>query len=278
MSHPARPALTLAGIALAMLAGVALGSAPAAAADCLLVTDAQTRTVLAQSGGACVARQSPFSTFKIAISLMGYDAGLLQSATAPVLETAPGLADWNAAWRGPQTPQSWMRLSVVWFSQVLTRRLGAERFAAYVHDFRYGNESVGGVTGAPDALTSAWLASSLAISPREQVDFLRRMLGGQLPVSAQAVTKTIALLKQDEAPAGWSLFGKTGSGSARRPDGTVDAHRPMGWFVGWAEKGGRTLIFARFTGLDMPSAEPLGLVARRQALVALEPVLRAHTP
>ncbi len=271
-----RPASWLAGIALGLvLAGLIGGVRPAAAAECLLVTDAQTRTVVAQSG-ACMARHSPFSTFKIAISLMAFDAGLLESAALPVLETEPGLADWNAAWRGPQTPQSWMTHSVAWFSQVLTRRLGPERFAAYVKDFRYGNENVGGVKGAEDGLISAWLGSSLVISPREQVDFLRRMLAGDLPVSRHAVDQTRALLKAQETPLGWTLFGKTGAGYARRPDGTLDKSRPMGWFVGWVEKDGRTLIFARFTALDIPSAEPLGQVARRQLLAALAPVLSAQ--
>ncbi len=274
---PRHPASRLAGITLGLLlAGLLLGARPAAAAECLLVTDAQTRTVVAQSG-ACMARYSPFSTFKIAIALMAFDAGLLQSATLPVLETEPGLADWNPAWRGPQTPQSWMTRSVAWFSQVLTRRLGPERFAAYVHAFRYGNENVGGVKGAEDGLITAWLSSSLVISPREQVDFLRRMLAGDLPVSARAVEQTRTLLQAQETPLGWTLFGKTGTGYARRPDGTLDKSRPMGWFVGWVEKEGRTLIFARFSALDIPSAELLGVVARRQMLAALEPILRAQS-
>lgn len=273
-----RPASWLAGIAFGLvLAGLMAGVRPAAAAECLLVTDAQSRKVVAQSG-ACMARYAPFSTFKIAISLMAFDAGLLQSATMPVLETEPGLADWNEAWRGPQTPQSWMTRSVVWFSQVLTRQLGSERFAAYVHAFRYGNENVSGVKGAEDGLTSAWLGAALVISPREQVDFLRRMLAGDLPVSRRAVEQTRNLLKAEETPLGWSLFGKTGGGYARRPDGTLDRSRPLGWFVGWVEKEGRTLVFARFTALDIPAEAPLGPAARRQLLAALEPVLRAQAP
>ena len=77
---------------------------------------------------------------------------------------------------------------------------------------------------------------------------------------------------------GWLLFGKTGSGYARLEDGTLDRSRPFGWFVGFARKDGHTVVFARFTSLDMASPESLGLVARRQVVGALPPVLSAIRP
>ena len=50
---------------------------------CTLVADADTGQSLVHSGPACAERVTPASTFKIAISLMGYDAGILQDESRP---------------------------------------------------------------------------------------------------------------------------------------------------------------------------------------------------
>lgn len=264
-----------AALAAALACGLAAAlpqSRAQAAEDCLLVTELDSGRVLAKQG-LCASRHSPASTFKIPLALMGFDAGLLKDPRSPVLVTEPGLQEATGARAGPQTPESWMRLSVVWFSQVLARKLGAERFAAYVRAFGYGNGNVSGDPGRDDGFTRAWLSSSLRISPREQVDFLRRMLKGELPVPPRAITETLRLIAQDAQPAGWQLYGKTGSGELRGADGASDPSRPFGWFVGAAQKEGRTVVFARFIALDTPAAEPLGLIARTQALKALGTLL-----
>ena len=261
----------------ALLAGLLFGvAAPAfAGEECLLVTELKVGRVAAKQG-LCATRHSPASTFKIPLSLMGFDAGILKSPSDPVWSTEPGLAEWNETWIGPKTPESWMRQSVVWYSQLLTRRLGAEKLKDYVHRFVYGNENLSGNPGKDDGLTNAWLSSSLQISPREQVDFLRKMLKGDLPVSLTAVDQTITLLKLPERPAGWDLYGKTGSGYMPTSAGTLDRSRPFGWFVGWAEKDGQTFVFVRYLSQDFASNESLGFVARRQTITALEPILQAQ--
>ena len=86
------------------------------------------------------------------------------------------------------------------------------------------------------------------------------------------------LMAIEEEPAGWLAYGKTGSGYGRFPDGSIDRSRPFGWFVGFAKKGGHTAVFVRYTSLDMAAPESLGLVARRQTLAALVPILSAQAP
>lgn len=267
-------------VALGLLAfaGVLGFSRPALAAeDCFLAAELETGKVLAKQG-LCAARHPPQSTFKVPLALMGYDAGILKSETQPVFTPPPDADTERPQTRGPQTPASWMKHSVVWYSQVLARQLGAERIASYLKGFAYGNENSGGVKADAEPLTRFWLSSSLRISPREQIDFLRRMLKGELPVSPDAVSQTLRLMVQEEQPSGWLLFGKTGSGYARLEDGTLDRSRPFGWFVGFARKEGHTVVFARFTSLDIASPESLGLVARRQVVGALPPVLAAVLP
>lgn len=256
--------------ALALVAGTA--GAARAVEDCFLVTDVESGRVLAKQG-LCATRHTPASTFKIALALMGFDAGILKGPDAPVLEPGPDADTSRPATRGPQTPQSWIRNSVVWYSQDLVRTLGAERVQHYLDAFTYGSQNMSGVKDGPEPLTHFWLSSSLRISPREQVDFLRRMLKGQLPVVPSAVDRTMVLLAYPDQPAGWTLFGKTGAGFLPDASGKSDRNRPIGWFVGWAQKNGHTIVFARFSALDRAVDEPLSYIVRRQAIASLATVL-----
>lgn len=54
---------------------------------CTLVADAATGRPIVREGQ-CGERVTPASTFKIALSLMGYDAGVLRDAHAPTLAFA----------------------------------------------------------------------------------------------------------------------------------------------------------------------------------------------
>ncbi|MCO5164704.1 MAG: class D beta-lactamase [Mesorhizobium sp.] len=207
--------------------------------------------------GACDERMSAASTFKIPISLMGFDSGILTASDQPEWQFHDGYVDWNPAWRLPTTPERWMRLSVVWFSQEITKQIGHERFANYVEDFDYGNKDLAGDAGEANGLTNAWLSSSLQISPAEQVRFLTRMVEGDLPVKPAAVEETTKLLELDEQPNGWQIFGKTGAGMPFGDDGNLLQGQPFGWYVGWAEKGNRKIAFARLVRFsERPETTP----------------------
>lgn len=227
---------------------------------CTLVIDAASgKNVLRK--GACDTRMAPASTFKAVISLMGFDAGVLASPTAPELPFHTGYADWQPEWRQHIGPTKWMQLSVVWYSQQITQRLGAERFRAYVEAFDYGNRDVSGDPGMDNGLTRAWLSSSLQISPTEQVDFLRRMLRDQLPVKPDAVSYTAVIMDQG-FKGDWHVFGKTGTGMPRDDKGALIRSQAFGWYIGWAELGERRVIFARLIQDEARQTEPAGLRAR----------------
>jgi beta-lactamase class D len=76
---------------------------------------------------------------------------------------------------------------------------------------------------------------------------------------------------------GWHIRGKTGTGFHRRADGTSDQDRPVGWFVGWATREGRTLVFARLLEDDRQERVRAGLRAR-DALLADWAALMTATP
>lgn len=234
-----------------------------------LVQDWASGRVLHRSG-ACTTRFSPCSTFKIPLGLMGFDAGVLRDAHDPAWDYDPAVHQASRAVDKQRTdPMSWEANSVVWFSQALTRRLGEAQFKGYVDAFGYGNRDVRGNPGKRDGLTQSWLMSSLAISPDEQVAFLRRMLAHKL-VSPRAHSLTEAITPAFAGSGGWRVHGKTGSGWLKDGGGRVDRTRPLGWFVGWADKGPRRVLFARVeAGTALPNGAPGGPVTRDALLRAI---------
>ncbi|MDQ1185536.1 beta-lactamase class D [Agrobacterium larrymoorei] len=237
---------------------------------CTVVLDAESGTVLHRDG-TCDKAFAPQSSFKIPLAVMGYDAGILKDATNP---------RWNykTEWKRPKREQKsvdptiWERDSIVWYSQEITRRLGKAKFADYVQRFSYGNADVRGVAGQTDGLTESWLMSSLKISGDQQVDFVRRFVTGKLPVSKEAIAKTEAVIPLFSAADGWQVHGKTGSGRMRTKANTYDGDWWLGWFVGWAQKGERKVVFASLKIEDWKSQEPISF-ATRDALIADLPKL-----
>jgi beta-lactamase class D/beta-lactamase regulating signal transducer with metallopeptidase domain len=212
--------------------------------SCTELVDAASGTRLAHEGQ-CDERVTPASTFNIVVSLMGYDSGILVDEHTPALPFKPGYADWNASWRATTDPTSWIENSVVWYAQQVTASLGAPRFERYVQQFNYGNQDVSGDAGKNNGLALSWISSSLKISPVEQATFLRNLVNRKLPVSAKAYDMTSRIMLTQTLPNGWKVFGKTGTANPVLPSGKDDETRQYGWYVGWAKKGERTVVFAR---------------------------------
>jgi beta-lactamase class D len=248
-------------------------SAAAHAQVCTALTDAITGKVLKQEG-ACEQRVTPASTFKIALALMGYDSGYLTDEHLPALPFKEGYADWIPSWRATTDPSSWIKNSVVWYSQLLTEWLGAQRLRHYVTVFAYGNQDLSGDRGQDNGLTRAWLTSSLQISPLEELEFLHRVLTRQLPVSARAYDMTGRITAVGTIE-GWEVHGKSGSGFRQGADGTPDRTRQVGWFVGWASRGTRVVAFARCLQDDTQESASAAKRARESLMQDLPGILAA---
>ena len=229
---------------LAFTLAVLCGNAAANEAACLLIADLREGTIVHLEGQECDERIGPASTFKLTLSIMGYDAGILIDPETPAWPYDPSYEAVRQAERVTTTPRSWMADSVIWYSREVVRRLGAERFAAYTAALDYGNADVSGDPGANNGMTHSWLNRSLLISPREQADFVRRLVLGRLPVADASARKAMEATPEfDAGGGGWRLRGKTGTGYIREADGQL-GRRQFGWFVGWASDGHRTLVFA----------------------------------
>jgi beta-lactamase class D OXA-29 len=183
-------------------------------------------------------RVSPCSTFKIVLSLIGFDTGFLKNEQEPLLAYKQ---EYNAPlvqWQQDQNPTTWIKYSCVWYSQQLTAQLGMERLLGYLRMFEYGNQDLSGNPEQHDGLAKAWLCSSLTISPAEQVGLLMKLKRKSLPISQYAQEVTERLLYQQELAEGWQLYGKGGGG--------IMQNTSLGWFVGWVVQShhNSSLIFA----------------------------------
>lgn len=172
-------------------------------------------------------RFAPASTFKIANSLIGLDV----SAVKSVDEVLPygGKPQRIKEWERDMGLREAIKMSNVPIYQELARRIGLERMREGVKKLGYGNREIGSV------VDRFWLDGPLAISAVEQTEFLDRMLGGQLPINANAVNavREITLLEKTDA---YELHGKTGW--------LVGTARQLGWWVGWIERGNKVFPFA----------------------------------
>lgn len=211
--------------------------------------------------GAFDRRNSPCSTFKVALALMGFDAKILSDKESPKWgfkkEYEANMQSWyktemgiKYGWHGEHTPETYIEKSVVWFSHKITQSLGKEKFQHYINRLNYGNRDISGTPGQDDGLLNSWLETSLKISPQEQVEFIEKMLATSLDVSrdAQRMTAEIMVKKDQDSKAmewnGWKVYGKTGGGTG--------CNR---WFIGWVEKGNEIITFAQFVGLNQDTPE-----------------------
>jgi beta-lactamase class D len=257
---------------LALFTVLALVAPARAETACLLIADAQSGDLVHQEGAGCDEAIGPASSFKFTLALIGYDAGILTDADNPAWPYKSSYAAVRKADKQTVTPAYWMEQSVLWYSRVLVEKLGAERFAASVAALDYGNADVSGDPGANNGMTHAWLNTSLLITPAEQLRFVRRFLVGDLPVSADAISRTAAITPAFDPGGGWTIRGKTGTGYIREPNGKL-GKRQFGWFIGWATDGTRTYAFSMLSKDEKPGGTALGprtrdnLIARWTSLV-----------
>ena len=207
-----------------------------------VLMNGSTHAIIDELGPHVDTRISPCSTFKTTLSLRGYDAGILQDEQSPIWDVQKGYDDYLPSWKGSLTPQAWMQYSCLWYSKLLSLRLGEENIQSYLDAFAYGNRDISEGLVPPGPKNPPWIGSSLTISPKEQVEFIHKMISKQLPISRHALEMTRALVFKEQLPEGWKLFGKTGySGSYITQDGQILEH---GWFVGWLEKEDQFFSFA----------------------------------
>ncbi len=183
----------------------------------------------------CQLRVPPCSTFKIVNSLIGLETGVVKGIDERF--AWDGVSREVAEWNRDHTLATAFAVSAVPVYQQIARRIGAKRMQAYLDRLGYGNRDMSG------GLDRFWLGSSLKVSPREQVDFLRRLCRNELPFAPHNLHLVRQIMLRETSARG-RLHGKTGM--------VVDLEtlKPLpgtlAWFVGYvvSRRDGRTYLFA----------------------------------
>lgn len=120
-----------------------------------------------------------------------------------------------------------MRFLQVGYLWKLAKKIGREKYLHYLEACNYGNRQV-------NDEADFWNFGPLAISPRNQIEFLVKVYEGNTPFSQ----RNIEILKRvmiNEKNDKYVLRAKTGWGSQNQKD--------IGWWVGYIEKNDNAYFF-----------------------------------
>jgi beta-lactamase class D len=118
-----------------------------------------------------------------------------------------------------------------------------------VKEAKYGNQKI----GPQSDLDKFWLEGELRISPQEQIQFLRRLHGNELPFTARSVSLVKDLMIMEQTP-DYTIRAKTGFVGQ------------IGWVVGYVEKGKDVYFFATNIDIKNPKDLPTRMALTRRCL------------
>ncbi|MES2479993.1 MAG: penicillin-binding transpeptidase domain-containing protein [Bacteroidota bacterium] len=160
----------------------------------------------------------PASTFKIMLSLVALELGVVQDDKfiIPFDGDSTGRPDWDK----DLTLREAFEVSSEPFFKEIARRIGKERLQHFLDTVRYGNQKLG------DSVATCWTDNTLKTSADEQVGFVRKLYFNQLPFTdrTQRITRSLMLRENTDSR---KLYYKTGWGEN-------DTAKIL-WTVGFAE-------------------------------------------
>jgi beta-lactamase class D len=169
----------------------------------------------------------PASTFKIPNTLVGLESGVVDEN---YIFKYNGKKRMLAAWERDLNLREAFQTSCVPCYQELARKVGAEQMRTILDSIKYP-----GMIFDNSTLDNFWLSGESAISPLEQVDFLRRLATKQFPLkdgTLQAMKRVMAV----DTSAYGIIYAKTGLGESDGKD--------LGWYVGYIQKPKNRIYFA----------------------------------
>ncbi len=170
----------------------------------------------------------PASTFKIANSIIGLEIG--------VIENQFTIFDWDGetrmmkSWEENLTLRQAFQRSCVPCYQELARSIGLQNMKSQLKKINYQGMDI-----HQDNLDSFWLTGKSKISPRQQINFLRRLASQELPISEHTFDTMMKVMIAEETN-NYVLRAKSGLSVGNGPD--------MGWYVGWIQTDNNKVYFA----------------------------------
>ena len=176
-------------------------------------------------------RQAACSTFKIPLTLMALESGVVRDPDALVDLDAQIYQPrdwWSEAmrrnWGRPHSLRTAFQSSAVWFYRRLALRMGESTVASFLASFDYGDRRMAA------GLDNFWNAGPRAvqISPVEQWQFLHRVAHRHLALSQRTFELAHGIFVHEQRPEA-VVHAKTGLGWL----GESADSGLVGWFVGW---------------------------------------------
>jgi beta-lactamase class D len=194
----------------------------------------------------------PASTFKIPNSIIALETG--NANLDDFIFRWDGERRAFNSWEKDLTLKEAFRVSCVPCYQELARLAGVDTMQHYLKKLAYP-----GMQFDESSLDKFWLEGPSAISPFEQVDFLKRFYFKELPISDQTWTDMKEIMLLESSP-DYRLSAKTGLAMRDAPF--------IGWLVGYWEEGDQLYFFA--TNLETDDAQQVdALIPARLALTKM---------
>lgn len=174
----------------------------------------------------------PASTFKIINSLIALETGVIRDENDVVkwvgaVDTV--LYGYRSEIYHDMTVKEAFEQSAGWVYIELAKKIGRDRYRQYLTKCRYGNGNLS------EKGVDFWNFGPFAITPQNQVVFLKALYDGKLPFSERNRT-IVKRLMIAETTENYVIRAKTGW----TRDGGIDT----GWWVGYVEKRGTPCFFA----------------------------------
>jgi len=194
---------------------------------------------------------SPFSTFKIASSLIALDLNVVKNLKQQLTfdqQKYPIQKWWPKRWyKTPLTLGKAFKYSAVPIYQQIASVIGSVKMQNYIDKFNYGNKNI------HHNIDSFWLNEALKISATEQVLFLQKLYRQQLLLNDKSYQqlKNIMLVEPSNSNKKYKLYAKTGTGHINKTE-------VLGWYVGYVKNDQGVYYFAlnmsagKFSGVTKP--------------------------
>jgi beta-lactamase class D len=142
---------------------------------------------------------------------------------------------WVENWNQDLNLAQAIDFSAVWFYQEGARRVGMERMKYWMDTVHYGNGMI------EEAVDSFWLKGTTAITPIQQVQFLRQLYAEKLPFDME-VQQTVKRIMPSDSSQCCIIHAKTGWADTYDPD--------LGWYIGYVTRNEAVAFFA--LNINMP--------------------------
>ncbi len=201
---------------------------------CAFVLTSQSGQEIVINKARALQRMSPFSTFKIANTLIAFETNTVSNLTQLLTydhDKYPSQPWWPEIWsQQPLTIRAAFQHSVVPIYKTIASEVGTQSMQQFLNQFNYGNKDIS------SGIDNFWLNESLKINAIEQTAFLKRLFENNLGISSDTVNllKKVMLTEQTND---YTLYAKTGGG-------TINTHLAIGWYVGVVVRENDTYYFA----------------------------------